>query len=401
MLLNASRAQLQMAQRDLDLLLCVAPKNVYYLSDHHSDWMFDVRWTGAAALPRANSNAPPCLFVHDVELTALAEQPSWMPLLRTWTATVCGELVPHFSIRRGSNLDPLEHRTLELMSVTEQTARGDLCAAVVAYLQEFLPNDACIGCDDPEFATLLLASCPKLKIEDARPVLAAIRAVKTEPELALMREAARRNQRALLAAAAAAHPGVSWAEVCRAYQRESVEQDCRPICFYVGAGRRSMGLHANDHYPIRAGDQLCFDAMLTYRNYFGDLQRTFVVGEPSNALREAWSAISEAAEACYAMMRPGISTADLRQMALERVRARGLVGFRHAFVHGLGLDHIEHPAGIAGFEPFTLEAGMVINMDLEFCEIGFGGVYFEDTVIIQHGVPERLYSVPRELIRIH
>lgn len=162
-----------------------------------------------------------------------------------------------------------------------------------------------------------------------------------------------------------------------------------------------MGLHANDHYPIRAGDQLCFDAMLTYRNYFGDLQRTFVVGEPSNALREAWSAISEAAEACYAMMRPGISTADLRQMALERVRARGLVGFRHAFVHGLGLDHIEHPAGIAGFEPFTLEAGMVINMDLEFCEIGFGGVYFEDTVIIQHGVPERLYSVPRELIRIH
>ncbi|MFZ9690275.1 MAG: M24 family metallopeptidase [Phycisphaerales bacterium] len=398
MLLNASRAQREMAQRGLDVLLCVAPKNVYYLSDHHSDWMFDVRWTGAAALPRTSSDAPPCLFVHDVELTALAEQPSWMPTLRTWTATVCGESVPHFSIREGSEPDQLERRTLELLAQTSKTARGDLLAACAAYLREFFPADAYVGCDDPEFTAELRAHCPALRLADARPVLATIRAIKTDAELALMREAARRNQRALLTAAAAARPGVSWAEVHRAYRREAVEQDCRPVSMYVGAGRRSMGLHADERYVIQAGDQLCFDAMLTYHNYFGDLQRTFVVGEPSSALRDAWAAIGAAAQACYAHLRPGVNTAQLRQMALDLVHARGLGGFRHAFVHGLGLDHIEHPAGRAGFEPFTLEAGMVVNMDLEFCEIGFGGVYFEDSVIIREDEPERLYSVPRALI---
>lgn len=391
---------MQMARRDIDLLLCVAPKHVYYLSDHHSDWMFDVRWSGAAALPRTPTDAPPCLFVHDVELTALAERPSWMPLLRTWTATVCGESVPHFSIRVDGELDPLERRTLELMSRTTPTARADLRAATAAYVHEFLPPEATVACDDPEFAAGLLALCPTLRIEDARPLLATIRAIKTDAELILMREAARRNERALLAAAATARPGVTWAEVHRAYRREAVEQDCRPVSMYVGAGRRSMGLHADERYPIHAGDQLCFDAMLTYENYFADLQRTFVVGAPPVALSEAWSAIGEAAEACYALMYPGTSTADLRQLALDRVRARGLPGFRHAFVHGLGLDHIEHPAGLPGFEPFTLEAGMVVNMDLEFCEIGFGGVYFEDSVIIGENGPERLYSVPRELIRL-
>ncbi|MBM4234635.1 MAG: aminopeptidase P family protein [Gammaproteobacteria bacterium] len=400
MLLNGSRAQVQMAQRGLDVLLCVAPKHVYYLSDHHSDWMFDMRWTGAAALPRALTDAPACLFVHDVELTALAERPSWMPLLRTWAATVCGELVPHFSVRQDSEPDALERRTLELMSRTAKTARGDLQSSTALYLREFFPSDARVGCDDPDFAASLLTLCPALRIEDARPALAAIRAIKTGAELALMREAAHRNQRSLLAAAAAARLGVSWADVHRAYRREAVEQDCRPVSMYVGSGRRSMGLHADEQYTIRSGDQLCFDAMLTYENYFGDLQRTFVIGEPSGALRDAWGAIGEAAEHCYAQMRPGTSTADLRQSALDRVRARGLTGFRHAFVHGLGLDHIEHPAGLVGFQPFTLEAGMVVNMDLEFCEIGFGGVYFEDSVIIREDGPERLYSVPRELISL-
>jgi Xaa-Pro aminopeptidase len=399
MLLNAARAHDEMARRRLDLLLCVAPKNVYYLSDHHSDWMFDVRWSGAAALP-ARDDLPACLFVHDVELTALAERPSWMPLLRVWTATVCGEPVPHFSVGDGCEPDPLERRTLALMELTRSSAAADLRGAVAAHLRESLPPDARVGCDDPEFAALLREAMPSLRTVDARPALAAIRAVKTDDELALMREAAARNQRAVLVAAAAARPGTTWAEVRRAYMREAVEQDCRPFCMYVGAGRRSMGLHADDGYGIKAGDQLCFDAMLTFHNYFGDVQRTFVTGAPSRRLRQAWKAVGDAAEACYADMRPGKDTAELRQSAIDRVRAAGLGGFRHAFVHGLGLDHLEHPAGAAGFEPFRLEAGMVVNMDLEFCEIGFGGVYFEDTVIIRDDGPERLYSLPRALIEL-
>jgi Xaa-Pro aminopeptidase len=399
MLLNAARAHDEMARQRLDLLLCVAPKNVYYISGHHSDWMFDVRWSGAAALP-ARHDIPACLFVHDVELTALAERPSWMPLLRVWTATVCGEPVPHFSISEGCEPDDLDRRTLALMELTHGSAAEDLCSAVLAYLRESLPPDARVGYDDPEFAAMLREAVPSLQMIDARPALAAIRAIKTADEILLMRQAAERNQRALLAAAAVARPGITWTEVHRAYMREAVGQDCRPFCMYVGAGRRSMGLHADNDYKISAGDQLCFDAMLTFHNYFGDVQRTFVLGEPSPRLRRAWKAIGDAAEACYASMRPGTDTAELRQSAIDRVRTAGLDGFRHAFVHGLGLDHIEHPNGVSGFAPFRLETGMVVNMDLEFCEIGFGGVYFEDSVIIRDDGPERLYTLPRNLIEL-
>lgn len=397
-LLNLDRALSRMEREGLDALLCVRPIHVYYLSGHHSDWMFDRPWTAAAVLPASGARAAePTLIVHDVELTALAERPSWMPGLATYTASVCGESVAHFSMAPDAVLDPLEAATLALMQRTQPTARSGLLEAVVALVDRQLPPAARIGHDDPEFAAALAARRGDLRLTDARPLMAEIRAVKTPAELALMREAARRNQAAMTAAVDSISPGVQWIEVHRRWAATACEQDCVPVSLYVGAGRRSMGLHADRNYAINRGDQLCFDAMLTYERYFGDAQRTFVLGEPAPRMSRAWQALETAAEAAYDRLRPGARTDAVREHALSVAHAHGLAGFRHAFVHGLGLEHLEHPADARGFEPFVLETGMVVNMDLELCELGFGGLYFEDTVVIRDGGPERLYTLPRTL----
>jgi Xaa-Pro aminopeptidase len=389
-----------MQECGVDALVCVQPKNVYYLSSHQSDWIFDRAWAAAAVLPRLH-RGDGALVVHDVELTALAERPATLPALRTYAATVCGEVVPHFSIAPDPVLDELERRTCALLEATLPSARATLIDATVQFITDVVGHASVLACDDPEFAVALGEHLPRATLIEGRTLLNRIRAVKTEPELALLREAARRNERALQAAFGAARPGVTWAEVHRTYMTSVTSQDCRPFCLYVGAGRRSMGLHADHDYALVAGDQLCFDAMLTYERYFGDAQRTCVLGPPSRALRHAWSAVSTAAEACYAELRPGADTGELRTRAVETTRAAGLPNFRHAFVHGLGLDHLEHPTELREFAPFTLEEGMVVNMDLEYCELGFGGIYFEDTVIVRADGPERLYSLPRELIELN
>jgi Xaa-Pro aminopeptidase len=385
-----------MERERLDALVCVQPRHVYYLSDHHSDWMFDRAWTSAAMFP-ASETAEPCLVVHDVELTALAERPSWMPGLATYSANVCGQLVPHFSIAEGATLDPLEARTLELLQRTGQTSRGGLLDSVIRIIDEQLPSNARIGLDDAEFASAVSARRPDLRLVDTRAVMAGIRSVKTPAELALMREAAARNQRALERAIGSVSPGCTWADVHRSWARTACDLDCMPVSLYVGAGRRSMGLHADETYRIVPGDQLCFDAMLTYQRYYGDMQRTCVLGEPHAALARAWQALETAAERAYDALRPGVRTDTVRELAISVAQRSGLARFRHAFVHGLGLEHLEHPADAKGFEPFTLEAGMVVNMDLELCELGFGGLYFEDTVVVRENGPERLYTMPRAL----
>lgn len=43
---------------------------------------------------------------------------------------------------------------------------------------------------------------------------------------------------------------------------------------------------------------------------------------------------------------------------------------------------------------------MVINIDLEVHELGFGAVAFEESMLITESGAERLISLPRELIRL-
>ena len=43
---------------------------------------------------------------------------------------------------------------------------------------------------------------------------------------------------------------------------------------------------------------------------------------------------------------------------------------------------------------------MVVNMDIEVCELGFGGVYFEESMHITSNGSERLYDTPRELFHV-
>jgi hypothetical protein len=43
---------------------------------------------------------------------------------------------------------------------------------------------------------------------------------------------------------------------------------------------------------------------------------------------------------------------------------------------------------------------MVINIDLEVHELGFGAVAFEESMLVTETGAERLISIPRELLQV-
>lgn len=64
-------------------------------------------------------------------------------------------------------------------------------------------------------------------------------------------------------------------------------------------------------------------------------------------------------------------------LLLFHVRAAGLPSFELAFTHGIGLDHIEVPFIAGGnLGDFRIEENMVLNIDMEPHEIGWGGMFF-------------------------
>ena len=290
----------------------------------------------------------------------------------------------------------------DMVAQAERTGYAGIAEAASAAIRERGLGGARIGLDDTRFAGLLGDTLSNASVVDATNLLLEIRMVKTADEIAILREAARKNQRAMEAAIAAIRDGATWYEVSNAYEIEVARQGARVFASFNGAGLRSAGAARPDaRYPIQPGDQVCFDSMLKWRRYMGDAQRSVVLGEAPLRLRKAWDAYAAGIAEAYDTLRPGIATGELRDRTIRTVRDNGLPSFALAFSHGIGLDHIEVPFIAGGtLGDFPVQQNMVLNIDMELHEIGWGGLFFEESMLVTATGAERLYTLPRALIEV-
>ena len=401
MLLNKDRALVMMQEQKLDALVAVTPPNVYYLSDYEAAEPKDVPWTAAAILPR-DPDTEPALILPDLELSLFVERSSWMPV-QAYHFAFDNESIAVFDTSVDEPLDETDSKINTLLSdaLIANGSPGSV-RAVARALRRMGLSSARVGFDDVRFGQAVQEVLKNLQPVAAAELLIRIRMVKSAEELTLMRRAAKINQDAVEAAIATAKAGVSWPEVPRAWRQNLLAQQARPFSMLGGAGSKGAGpLRSSAPYPIQPGVPIAFDAMLTYQGYFGDLQRTCVIGEPSPKCKRYWSAVQTGALATYEKLAPGVSTGTLRAFAVDTIRQAGQGQFRIAIVHGLGLEHIEIPGAWGGrLHSFTLEPGMVVNIDLEVHELGFGAVAFEESMLITEDGADRLISLPRELIQL-
>lgn len=401
MLLNHPRALAFMHEQGLDALVAVVAPNVYYLSDYDPAEPKDVPWTVAAILPR-DAGTEPVLILPDLELSLLAERSTWMAV-QAYHFSFENESVAVFDVSVDEPLDEADTKISAMLDDAVIANGSPGCIRAVARaLRRMGLSGACIGFDDLRFGHAVQEVLANLQPSDAAELFVRIRMVKSAEELTLMRHAATINQNAIEAALAVAKAGAPWPEVPRAWRQHLLAQKARPFSLLGGAGAKAAGpLRSTAAYPIQPGVPLAFDAMLTYQGYFGDLQRTCVVGEPSAKLQRYWTALQTGALATYEKLAPGVSTGSLRAFAVDTIRQAGQGQFRIALIHSLGLEHIEVPGVWGGrLHSFTLEPGMIVNIDLEVHELGFGAVAFEESMLITEHGAERLISLPRDLIRL-
>ncbi len=400
MLLNRERADAIMDREGLDALVAVTPNNVLYLSDYESDFLYDVPWIACAILPRDHSR-PACLCVTEIEAAVLVQRPTWMPKVRLFYFGIYGGVLKVHTFTEAREFSPEDHEIHKLIQGLEQCGDVGIGECASRALAELGMKNAKVGIDDTRFANLLDPDVVG-EFHDATNLFIEIRMVKTPKELGLLREAAVKNEAAMRRAFGAIRHGATWDDVNRAYEVGVAEQGCRVYASFNGAGRKSAGAGRPDRrYEILPGDQICFDSMLKWQRYMGDAQRTVVLGEASPKLERYWGAYAAGIETAYNSMRPGMWTGQLRNMCIDAVRKSGLPSFELAFSHGIGLDHIEVPFVAGGtLGDFEIEEGMVLNLDMELHEIGWGGVFFEETMLITRDGAERLYDLPRELIRL-
>lgn len=223
------------------------------------------------------------------------------------------------------------------------------------------------------------ARLPRTEVVDVGHELALLRRRKSTLEVGLLREAARRTDRALDAARHEARPGVSEEELAARLGLELGPEWSFAPCVISGQ---------DDPVPIREpsarrlveGDTVMLDLGAAYQGYQADASRTLVLGEPSRLQRAVWDAVCRAYEAALAAVRPGTPCAAVQDAAARVVEEAGY-RLAHRIGHGIGLTtSFEWPSLDRDREP--LEPGMTICIEPAVCLDGAGVMKLEDDLLV-------------------
>jgi Xaa-Pro aminopeptidase len=203
---------------------------------------------------------------------------------------------------------------------------------------------------------------PGLHMEDANPLLNALRIVKEPEEIALMRKSASIGDEAMAEVEKHIAPGISDYEISAIGEAAMRTRGCDEDTFVlmgIGPSRNPMIMEALNGRTIRMGDVIIYEVLPFYRLYNTELAATFSLGQPSPVQKKAAEACQAAYGAGVSRIQPGVSSATVVSTALKEFHSYGFESFTHAAGHFIGLDNYEGPSLSSPGVP--LEPGMVFS----------------------------------------
>lgn len=240
---------------------------------------------------------------------------------------------------------------------------------------------------------------PRVQVSDLSSAVAALRARKSDAEMALIRRAAEITVVAQREAARMIEPGMNEFEaqalVEYTFRRNGAD---RPgFASIVGSGPNATTLHynANDRF-MEAGDLLVMDVGASYRGYSADVTRTIPVsGTFTPDQRAVYRIVRDAQAAAERQARPGAPAARMSDSATAIIAAGlarlGLVEsadatydcdarsgracpqvslyYMHGLGHGIGLDvhdpeQSDESGRLAEGSAYTIEPGIYVRANL-------------------------------------
>ncbi len=354
------RALAQMKAHELDVLVLGRTANVRYV-------------TGAPTIWTAGTSSfgPACMLVRST---------GSIHLMSTWDEGI-PEDIPRENLF-GLTWNPM--RTMEVLRRVEGTADARR-----------------VGTDamSPTFAQILPVAFPAAELVDGEVAMQAARRIKTDEELAVLREAVTVAEASLARAVAELRPGVTEKELAGVLLEAAAaggatipaDQDAAVITSREHPWRRAGG-----DGRAAAGDLVAFTAGIVARGYIAEVGRTHAVASPGGVgpVPKALTARCDRVwDRLLAACRPGAAGGDL----LDAYTGAGETLPPMPVARGLGLGF--DPPVVTGGLPKTarderIEAGMVLALTGYVWEAGAGAAFRRDTVLVTGDGAELLTTAP-------
>jgi len=228
-------------------------------------------------------------------------------------------------------------------------------------------------------------AAPQATLSSATPVTAGCRMIKSANEIALMRLASQVTLSVYEAVYRALRDGMTQHDVGdlidKAYARVGFPGDAS-----VMVGEFTALPHGSrTPQVIREGTIIMLDDGCSVEGYLSDITRTFVLGKPSDKMKQLFEIVHRAQAAALAAARPGVECGTVDAAARKVITDAGYgpdyKHFSHRVGHGMGMDIHEWPYLVRG-NSTKLQANMTTSDEPGIYIRGEFGMRLEDDMHI-------------------
>ncbi len=398
-LANLDRLSRLMDAAGIDLLIATTPENVLYLTSFYSlsHWLI------------ANTECYVVIARHQLDKPLVVFPKSDSDLVAE-SGTHGLSLFPYgsFFIERSPGSDRLTPRDSALAHIIEIDGFETPGAALLAALRSLRCSAEQIALDPGRLSgkarevVVRFGDSRRSRIsEDGGKILSDARMVKTPEEILRLSYAATVTEDAICAVLDNVTIGNSEKDAKRIFQEHLVRHDVEPRLSVIAFGSHSAYPNGQPgEYKLEEGDIIRFDVGGVFNNYWSDLSRVAIVGEPTKKMAAVYRALRVGQEECLSAARPGRTASEVFEVTMEAVREAGIPDYRRQHVgHGIGLNIYDPPVLKSG-NATVLEPGMLCCIETPYYEAGFGGLQVEDLIEITAAGPRFITQSSREFRQI-
>lgn len=242
------------------------------------------------------------------------------------------------------------------------------------------------------------------KFVDASDMVDAIKAVKSEEELGLIRRTAAMQDAAMDAVFKAIKPGMRDIEAAAIAEQVGHGMGSEQglfLCSSAPVGVSAMfGNRHLQNRVIQAGDQY---TLLIENNgpggFYTELGRTCVLGRASQEMKDEFAFVLEAQKFVLDRLRPGALCKDIFESYNEFMRRNGRPEEKRLHCHGQGYDMVERPL-VRFDETMAIRKNMNIVVHPTYATARTFSWVCDNYLIGANGVAEKLHKFPQKIFEL-
>jgi Xaa-Pro aminopeptidase len=244
----------------------------------------------------------------------------------------------------------------------------------------------------------------KTEIVDATEEIDAIKAIKSEEEMVLIRRCAEMQDEIFARVCKNIKPGMRDNDVTALAQYEGRLLGSEQGLFLGSSAPLGEASNFVDRYmqgrTLKDGEH--FSLLIENAGPGGmytEIARTMVFGKASNEVIDGFETVKEAQVHTLSKIRPGVPARDIAAAHDAFMTARGFGAEKRLYAHGQGYDLVERPL-IRADETMTIEAGMNLAVHPGYESPSLFAVICDNYLVGKDGPGDCLHKTPKQVFEL-